>query len=295
MPLFGAHFSIAGGLTNAVRTAVQYKCQTLQIFTKSAAQWAAKTLTDAEVREFRRATSDAGLLQLTAHDSYLINLAAPGDELFHKSVDAFVIEWERAEQLGLDHLVMHPGSHVGSGEKKGLQRVIEGLDVAASHCRGFRCRVLIETTAGQGTSLGWRFEHLATILEGVTEPERYDVCVDTCHLFAAGYAIGTKNEYADTFGQFDQLIGLNRIAAFHLNDSAKPFQSRVDRHAGIGDGFIGAAAFRTLVNDPAFQSKPMILETPKEDAQGRVMDPINLRRIRRLVLKSNPNEFSLPN
>lgn len=287
MPLFGAHFSIAGGLTNAVRTAERFQCETLQLFTKSNAQWAAKPLTDAEVREFRQAAADAGLTRLTAHDSYLINLAAPGDELFTKSVDAFVIEWERAERLGLDHLVMHPGSHVGSGEAAGLRRIIHGLNEAARRCRGYCCRVLLETTAGQGTSLGWRFEHIATILAGVTEPEQYAVCVDTCHIFAAGYPISTATEYADTFGLFDKLIGVNRIAAFHLNDSVKPRGSRVDRHAGIGDGEIGTDAFRHIVNDPSFESRPMILETPKEDASGRVMDPINLRRIRRLQFKSD--------
>jgi deoxyribonuclease-4 len=287
MPLFGAHFSIAGGLVNAVRTAERFSCQTLQLFTKSAAQWAAKPLTDADVSEFRSAATAAGLTRLTAHDSYLINLAAPGDELFNKSVDAFVIEWERAERLGLDHLVTHPGSHVGSGDDAGLRRVIDGLNEASRRCRGFRPRVLLETTAGQGTSLGWRFEHLAAILAGVSEPERYGVCFDTCHVFAAGYDLRTAEGYAETFEQFDRLIGRDRIAVFHLNDSVKPLGSRVDRHAGLGLGEIGTTAFRLIVNDPAVQAVPMILETPKADADGREMDPVNLKRLRRMVRASS--------
>jgi deoxyribonuclease IV len=285
MPLFGAHFSIAGGLHLAVAQAVRFQCPTLQLFTKSAAQWNAKPLSEDDVRQFRQAVTAAGLLKISVHDSYLINLAAPADELFQKSIDAFVMEWERTERLGLDHLVMHPGSHVGSGDDAGLRRVIHGLNEAAKRCQGFHSRVLIETTAGQGTNLGWRFEHLATILAGVEQPERYAVCVDTCHIFAAGYRIRTEQEFADTFGEFDRQIGLNRIALFHLNDSVKPLGGRVDRHAGIGLGEIGTSAFRMLVQDPRFQSVPMILETPKEDANGQEMDSINLRKLRRMAAR----------
>lgn len=280
MPLFGTHVSIAGGLISAVRTAQRLECQTLQLFTKSAAQWAAKPLTDDTARQFRHAATEAGLTRLTAHDSYLINLASPDDDLFRKSVDAFIVEWERAEHLGLDHLVTHPGSHVGSGEAAGLKRVIRGLNEAAGRCRGFRSRVLVETTAGQGTSLGWRFDHLAAVLTGMAEPERFGVCLDTCHVFAAGYPLRTESEYAATLDEFDRVVGLDRIAAFHLNDSAKPFGSRVDRHAGIGDGTIGPTLFRLLVCDPRFQSLPMILETPKVDTAGQEMDPVNLNRLR---------------
>ena len=283
MPPFGAHFSVAGGLVNAVHTAVRFRCQTLQLFTKSNAQWGCKPLTDAEVSEFRTAARAANLIHPTAHDSYLINLAAPGDELFQKSLEAFVVEIERAERLGLSYLVMHPGAHVGSGEEAGLKRVVAGLNAAMKRTRGAKVQVLIETTAGQGTTLGWRFEHLAHILNGVAEPERFAVCLDTCHVFAAGYPLGSEPFYADTFGHFDEVVGLSRIAVFHVNDSVKPLGSRVDRHAGIGLGQVGVAAFRLLVTDPRFQHVPMILETPKEDANGREMDPINLRKLRKFA------------
>ena len=280
MPLFGAHFSVAGGLSNAVATAVRFQCDTLQLFTKNANQWAAKPISDAEARSFRQAAVAAKLQFLTAHDSYLINLAAPGDELFQKSINALVIEWERAEQLGLSYLVTHPGAHVGSGEEAGLNRVIEGLNIAAERCRGFQAIILLETTAGQGTTLGHRFEQLAILRKGVREPERFQVCVDTCHIFAAGYPIQTTDGYAATFQEFDDMVGLDCLKLFHVNDSAKPCGSRVDRHAGLGIGEIGDGAFRSLVNDARFAHLPMILETPKEGPAGEELDPINLAKLR---------------
>jgi deoxyribonuclease-4 len=280
MPLFGAHFSVAGGLANAVATAVRFECDTLQLFTKNGSQWAAKPISDADATAFRRAATAANLQHLTAHDSYLINLAAPGDDLFRKSIDAFVIEWERAEQLGLSYLVTHPGAHVGSGDEAGLKRILEGLNLAAERCRGLKPLVLLETTAGQGTTLGHRFEHLAALIEGVKEPERFGVCLDTCHVFAAGYPIHTADGFAAAFQEFDEAIGLERLKVLHVNDSVKPFGSRVDRHAGLGLGQIGDGAFRRLVNDPRFAHLPMILETPKEGPDGEELDPINLAKLR---------------
>ena len=280
MPLFGAHFSVAGGLTNAVATAVRFECDTLQLFTKNASQWAAKPISDADASAFRHAATAAGLRFLTAHESYLINLAAPGDELFRKSVDAFVVEWERAEQLGLSYLVTHPGAHVGSGDVAGLKRVIEGLNLATSRCQGLKPIILLETTAGQGTTLGHRFEHLATLIQGVEEPDRFGVCLDTCHVFTAGYPIHTAEGFAATFEEFDDRIGLEKLRLFHVNDSVKPLGSRVDRHAGLGLGQIGEGAFRMLVNDPRFDALPMILETPKDRPDGEELDPINLAKLR---------------
>jgi len=280
MPLFGAHFSVAGGLTNAVATAVRFECDTLQLFTKNASQWAAKPISDADATAFRQAAHAAKLQFLTAHDSYLINLAAHGDDLFRRSVDAFVIEWHRAEQLGLSYLVTHPGAHVGSGDDVGLKRVIEGLNLAAERCRGLKPIILLETTAGQGTTLGHRFEHLARLLDGVREAERFGVCLDTCHVFAAGYPIHMPEGYADAFRNFDDVIGLDRLKLFHVNDSVKPLGSRVDRHAGLGLGQIGDGAFRMLVNDPRFDGLPMILETPKDGPDGEELDPINLAKLR---------------
>ena len=280
MPLFGAHFSIAGGLTNAVATAVRFQCGTLQLFTKNASQWACKPIADADAQVFRKAAKSAKLKLLTAHDSYLINLASPDGELFRKSVDAFAVEWERAEQLGLSYLVTHPGAHVGSGDTAGLQRVIEALDIASGRCEGLKVRILLETTAGQGTTLGHRFEHLAAIREGVREPDRFHVCLDTCHVFAAGYPIHTADGFAATFQEFDDVIGLDSLKLFHVNDSVKPLGSRVDRHAGLGLGEIGEGAFRMLVNDARFDALPMILETPKEGPDGEELDPINLAKLR---------------
>jgi deoxyribonuclease-4 len=283
MPLFGAHLSVAGGPHNAVSAATALGCQTVQIFTKHPAQWQAKPLADDEVRTFRRALAGAGLRFPTAHDSYLINLAAPDDGLHRKSIDAFTAELERAEALGLSYLVMHPGAHTGSGEEAGLARVVAALDEVHARCGGFTVRVLLETTAGMGTTLGHRFEHLAAILAGVRHPERLGVCLDTCHVFAAGYPLGSPEEYATTFDRFDALIGLGRLKLFHLNDSAKPLGSRVDRHAGIGFGQIGRDVFRRLVTDPRFADHPMVLETPKEDDAGRPMDPVNLEILRGLL------------
>ncbi len=280
MPLFGAHLSIGRGFHAAVADAVALGCDTLQIFTKNASRWKAVPLTDEEITAFRRAAGASNLAHVTAHDSYLINLASPDDGIYAKSVDAFVDEMERAEALGLRYLVTHPGAHTGSGEESGLTRVIAGFDEVHTRCAGFNVRVLIETTAGQGTALGHRFEHIGAILQRAACADRMGVCLDTCHVFAAGYGLDSASDYATTFQQFDDLIGLSRLELFHVNDSAKPFGSRVDRHAGIGLGEIGANAFRRLVADPRFGDRPMILETPKKDDDGNEMDAVNLARLR---------------
>lgn len=286
MSVFGAHFSTRGGLFNAIASARALGCGTLQIFTKNAAHWSAPPLTDEEVSAFRRAADASPLKHLTAHDAYVINLASPNETTYSKSVAAFADEMERAEALGLDYLVTHPGSHTGSGEDAGLTRVIAGYDEALARCPGLKVRVLLETTAGQGTALGYRFEHLAAILQRAKSADRMDVCFDTCHVFAAGYALAGKSDYASTFQQFDDIVGLSRLKLFHVNDSAKPFGSRVDRHAGIGHGEIGTDAFRRLVVDPRFSQLPMILETPKEDEDGNDMDPVNLAALRRFATES---------
>lgn len=283
MPPLGAHFSTAGGIVNAVRTAVRFGCQTLQLFTKNTAQWAAPPLTADVVRTFRAEAAAAKLVHLTAHDSYLINLAAPGDELFNKSVNAFVVEIERAEELGLAYLVMHPGAHVGSGEDVGLRRAAAGLNEAIRRTRGLKVQVLLETTAGQGSCLGWRFEHLAQLLDDMDEPERFGVCLDTCHVFAGGYDLRTAAATRRTLDEFDAVIGLKHLKLFHLNDSVKPLGSRVDRHAGIGQGEIGDAPFKLLSTDRRFAHTPMVLETPKHDGDGNELDPVNLARLRGYV------------
>lgn len=282
MPFFGAHLPISRGLTHAVASAVELGCDTLQIFTKNASQWSAAPLRDEDGTAFRAAASASKLRWLTVHDSYLINLASPNDEIYAKSVAAFADEVERAEALGAEYLVTHPGAHTGSGEEAGLTRAVAGYEEALARCPGFKVRVLLETTAGQGTALGHRFEHLATILARASCADRLGVCFDTCHVFAAGYGLASEDDYTTTFQEFDDRIGLSRLRLFHVNDSAKPRGSRVDRHAGIGLGEIGEAAFRRLVTDPRFRDHPMILETPKQD-DGTDMDAVNLALLRRLA------------
>ena len=283
MPLFGAHMSIAGGCHNAVREAVERRCDAVQLFTKNANQWNARDFTEDEVRRFREALAASGLQCATAHDSYLINLASPDETLYRRSVEAFVVELQRAERLGLHYLVMHPGAHVGSGEETGLARVAAGLDEVHSRCPDYRCQVLIETTAGQGTTLGRRFEEIGRILALVKEPKRLGVCLDTCHVFAAGYALAPAEEYEKTMAEFDRVVRLEKIRVFHVNDSMKPLGSRVDRHAHIGRGCLGLEPFRLLVNDPRFQDRPMILETPKEEGDKDDMDTVNLNVLRGLA------------
>jgi len=283
MPPLGAHMSIAGGCHNALTAAIEHGCETVQLFTKNSNQWNAKVLTDADVALFRRTLRQTRLRFPMAHDSYLINLASVDETLYRRSVEAFVVELERAECLGLRYLVTHPGSAVGCDEETGLKRVAAALDEVHKRCPGFRVQVLLETTAGQGSNLGHRFEHLARILELVSEPRRLGICFDTCHVFAAGYALAPEAEYHATMSALNQAVGLKRIKAFHLNDSLKPQGSRVDRHAHIGRGCLGLEPFRLLVNDPRFRGRPMVLETPKEDADGADMDSINLRTLRGLM------------
>jgi deoxyribonuclease IV len=283
MPLFGAHMSIAGGYHNAVLAALKFGCPAVQLFTKNSNQWQGKELTDDDVKSFRRAAREAGIRSALAHDSYLINLASPDTTLFRRSVEAFVVEMQRAERLGLHYLVTHPGSPCDENADAGLRRVALALDEAHARCPGFRVRVLLETTAGQGYTLGHRFEHLARILELVRDPDHLGVCFDTCHVFAAGYALAPGKEYRSTMREFDRVIGLKRLRAFHVNDSLKPQGSRVDRHAHIGRGCLGLEPFRLLVNDRRFRNRPMVLETPKEDGDNEEMDAVNLRALRDLV------------
>jgi deoxyribonuclease-4 len=251
--------------------------------TTSSNPWHARPIADVEVERFRKARRCSGVKRLLAHDSYLINLASPAKKLFRQSVEAFIVELQRAEALGLDYLVTHPGACVDSTEAEGLKRVAAALDEVHARCPGFHVRVLLETTAGQGTCLGHRFEQLARILELVREPERLGVCFDTCHVFAAGYPLAPEEDYQATLRTFDRVVGIKRIEAFHLNDSLKPLGSRVDRHAHIGRGHLGLEPFRLLLNDPRFRRHPMLLETPKGGENGQSLDALNLATLRGLL------------
>jgi deoxyribonuclease-4 len=277
--------SISGGHHNALLTAHKLACDTVQLFTKNSNQWNCRAISAAEILTFRRTLRQTRLRCPMAHDSYLINLASPACTLYRRSIDALIEELRRAEWLGLRYLVVHPGSHMDDTEDAGLARVAAALDRVHARCCDFRVQILLETTAGQGTNLGHRFEHLAHILSLVKEPRRLGVCLDTCHVFAAGYALWPPPEYEATLRAFDRIIGLGRLRAFHLNDSRKPLGSRVDRHAHIGQGCLGLEPFRLLVNDARFRNRPMVLETPKEETDERDMDSVNLELLRGLVRK----------
>ena len=284
--------SIAGGLPRAVDRAKASRCEALQIFTKSAGQWRARPLPPEEIALFRDKVAAARIGPVVAHNSYLINLATAQPELRAQSIAALGEELDRAEVLGLDGLVMHPGSYTSGTEADGLRLIAEGLERLLEERPDGKTMVLLEHTAGQGTNLGHRFEHLAEIIERLQRSPRVGVCLDTCHLLAAGYDICSAEGYAGTFEQFDAVVGLDRVRAFHLNDSKKPCGSRVDRHEHIGKGCLGLEPFRMLLNDPRFAAHPMLLETPKlETAASKRrsdMDPWdarNLRTLRGLIAK----------
>lgn len=283
MAILGAHMSIAGGYYKAVEAADAAGCNCVQIFTKNNNQWRAKPITDDDVAKFRTALDEHGIKHTISHDSYLINLGSPDDELWKKSIDAFVIELQRAEQLGIPYVVAHPGAFTTSTEEKGLKRIARGLDEAHKQTKGCQAQCLLETTAGQGSNLGWKFEHLAEIIELTKDPDRLGVCFDTCHVFAAGYAMDTEKNYKATMRNLNKTVGVQQVKAFHLNDSLKPFGSRKDRHAAIGKGEMGLEPFRLLLNDRRFRKVPMYLETPKENERGRNMDVVNLRTLRKLI------------
>jgi deoxyribonuclease-4 len=265
MPLFGAHLSIAGGLHNALLAAQAHGMDTVQLFTKNASQWSARDLTEDEVSLFRRTLRQTRLRLPMAHSSYLLNLASPEEKTRRRSIDALLDEMGRAERLRLRYLILHPGAHLDSGEEAGLARIAAALDEVHARCPDFRVQILLETTAGQGTTLGHRFEHLARILELTAQPERLGVCFDTCHVFAAGYALSPEKEYRSTLGAFQRTVGLGRLRVFHVNDSLRPQGSRIDRHASIGRGELGLEPFRLLVNDRRFRNRPMVLELPPEE------------------------------
>jgi deoxyribonuclease-4 len=282
--------SIAGGLPRAVDRAEASRCEALQIFTKSAGQWRARELPPAEIARFRERVEETGIRPVVAHNSYLINLAAAAPALRAQSIAALGEELDRAELLGLDGLIMHPGSSTTGTEEEGLRLIGEALAQLLAARPGAHTKVLLEHTAGQGTNLGHRFEHLAAILERLDGSPRVGICLDTCHLLTAGYDLCTEHGYADTFREFDRTVGLDRIKVFHLNDSKKPCGSRVDRHEHIGKGCLGLEPFRRLLNDPRFSTLPMLLETPKlETAESKrrsdvdPWDARNLRTLRKLI------------
>lgn len=282
-PLFGSHLSIAGGYYRAIEAAHRVGCGCVQIFTKNNNQWGAKPLTEDDVARFQGATRELNVSAPLSHASYLINLASPDDALWRKSIDAMVVELTRAATLGVPHVVVHPGSYTTSSEEAGLTRISAGLEEVLSQTRGVASGVLLENTAGQGSNLGWRFEHLAAVMDAVADPDRVGVCIDTCHAHAAGHAMGDAASFKATLKQLDQTVGLGRVRALHLNDSVKPLGSRVDRHAHIGRGTMGLEPFRLLLADDRLNGLPMVLETPKGEEEGEDLDVMNLRTLRSLL------------
>jgi deoxyribonuclease-4 len=275
--------SIAGGVHCAVERAVSIGCTTMQMFVKNNNQWRGKELTVDDVSTYKTLLRESSIGPVVVHDTYLINLCAVNEDILRKSRGALKDELDRCEMLGVEYLNFHPGSHMGAGEDDGVKRIAESLNIIHRQTGGYRVRSVIETTAGQGTAIGYRFEHLRQIIDLVEQKERMAVCLDTCHVFAAGYDIVTEAGYEQTFREFDSVIGLDRLVAFHVNDAKRERGSRVDRHEHIGKGMIGKAGFRLLMNDDRFKTIPKILETPKEPEMKE--DIINMKVLRSLVKK----------
>ncbi len=283
--LLGAHFSIANGLHRAILEADTYGCNTLQIFTKNANSWKEKTLAENQIKKFSEIKAQTGIYNIISHTSYLINLAGPDKKKAAMSCEALKHEIIRCGQLDIPYIVLHPGSHMGEGETRGINRIADTINQIFDATAGVTTRLLLETTAGQGTSIGHTFEQLSAIIEKVHNKSRIGVCLDTCHIFAAGYDISNKKSYENTIQNFDDNIGLKNLFVIHLNDTKKKYATRVDRHEHIGDGFIGLDAFKLIINDPRLKNIPKILETPKLK-DGKNADLINLELLRDMHLSS---------
>ena len=302
-PWLGAHLSVAGGYFRAAEAAAALGMNTLQIFTASpqvwpvrpqasrpsgspcrsanAQRWASSPLDEEQVARFRAAVSQHKLYRPVAHSCYLINLAAPDVQIWRRSVHALICELRRAGQLGLSHVIVHPGASTTGDDEAGLRRVVQALDEVLQACGPDDARIMLENTAGQGTSLGWRFEHLAEIVAAVRNPEWVDVCFDTCHAFAAGYELRSAAGFRSTKRALQTTLGIAKLQAIHVNDSKRELGSRVDRHEHIGRGALGLDAFRRLLHDPDFRTIPMYLETPKGKWGDRDWDEVNLETLRR--------------
>ncbi len=270
--------SISGGIWKAIERGDSLKCEAIQIFTKNQIQWFGKKLSMLDIEMFYNEWKKSSISKIIAHTSYLINLASPEGKTYERSISALIDEIRRCEELGISCLVLHPGAHKGRGETWGIRRIADALKITIEETTKCEVRILLETTAGQGSTIGHKFDQLAQIMEMVGRDNRIGVCFDTCHVFASGYDISTEHGYRNTLKYFDRIIGLSFLLAFHLNDSLSPLGSKLDRHAHIGKGLIGERTFSLLLNDERFKGRPMILETPK----GENWDAINLATLRKL-------------
>ncbi|MCU7497495.1 MAG: deoxyribonuclease IV [Ignavibacteria bacterium] len=282
--ILGAHTSIAGGVDKAVDLAGKLNFRTMQIFTKNGNRWSDGPLSEQTIENYKNKLSKTKISPVIAHDSYLINLCASKDDLLKKSVDAFVEELERCEKLGIESLNFHPGAHTGRGVEDGLKTIIDSLNAAHERTQNFKVKSMLELTAGQGSTLGSRFEEIRIIIDGVEDKDRMRVCIDTAHIFAAGYDLRSEKAYEDTMKEFDAIIGLDLLSCIHMNDSKKELGSRVDRHTHIGEGFIGLEGFRNIMNDTRLENVPKILETPK-DSKEQLEDLKNIETLLSLSKK----------
>lgn len=282
--ILGAHLSIAKGIHQALYDAAGLGCNTVQVFTKNASTWKEKDISDTEVGAVAAARQETGIKPVFSHCAYLINIAGSDEKKEAMSVEALYREVMRCESLGIPFVVLHPGSHMGDGEKKGLQRIADNLDAILERAGPGNTIILLETTAGQGSALGCTFEQLAAMREMSACRDRLGFCLDTCHIFAAGYDISDEESYTRTMTAFDDIIGLSHLYLIHLNDVKKPCGSKVDRHEHIGEGYIGKTGFRCIVNDDRLAGIPMIIETPKQK-NGKDADAMNLERVRGLRKK----------
>ena len=284
MVKLGAHMSIAGGYYKAIDAAAELQMDVVQLFTKNNNQWAAKPITDQEVEVFSSHLKSTGVSNPLSHASYLINLASPKEELWNKSIDGMSVEWQRAEQLGLDGVVMHPGAFVESTEELGMQRIVDAIHQIFERVEPKHAWLLLENTAGQGSCLGWSMEQLAWLLERTGEKMKVGVCLDTCHAHAAGYDFSTESGFKAWEREAKKLGVLEAIRALHLNDSKKGCGSRVDRHEHIGHGSIGRDGFVRVLKNKVLKQWPMYLETDKgQNDDGEDWDAVNLRELRHLA------------
>jgi len=283
MPLLGAHMSIAGGYHNAVIEAHTAGCDVVQLFTKNNSQWRAKMITDADAEQFAGELVTRKIAHPISHASYLINLASPAPELREKSVAALVVELQRADQLRIPYVIVHPGARMTASEEEGIALVAESIDEVHRRAKKTKAQITLELTAGQGSCLGCSLQHLADMIRQTKRPEKIAICVDTCHAFAAGIDLRDRQAYLAFWREFDELLGLDRLKAIHLNDSKRELGSRVDRHEHIGRGQLGAIAFRHILKDKRLREVPMYLETKKGTENGESLDVINLRTLRELA------------
>jgi deoxyribonuclease IV len=279
--ILGAHTSTNGGVSAALELADKLGFSAMQIFTKNNNRWYSKDLTDKEIENYKTRLESSKIKFVVAHDSYLINLCAKELEMLNKSRNSFEDELKRCELLGIPHLNFHPGAHLGAGEDEGIKLIAESLNLAHEKTKGYKVSSMIEATAGQGSSLGYNFEQLQKIIDLVDDKSRMTVCIDTAHIFAAGYDIKDASNYKKVIDEFDRIVGLEKLKCIHMNDSKKPLGSKVDRHEHIGKGFIGLEGFTNIMNDNSIRHIPKILETPKGKEQ--LEDVVNLNILKGLI------------